>query len=52
VDYVTEATLTFAMKHPNGKSFSAAEISERTELVLSDRFATICTVEEALARAI
>jgi nicotinamidase-related amidase len=52
VDYVTEATLTFPMQHPNGKTFSAAEISERTELVLSGRFATICTVDEALARAI
>jgi nicotinamidase-related amidase len=51
VDYVTEATLTFPMQHPNGKTFSAAQISERTELVLSGRFATICTVSQALTRA-
>jgi nicotinamidase-related amidase len=51
VDYVTEATLTFPMQHPNGKTYSAAEISERTELVLDGRFATICTGGEALARA-
>ncbi len=51
VDYVTAATLTFAMQHPNGKRFTAAEIAEKTELVLTGRFATICTVSDALARA-
>lgn len=51
VDYVTEATLTFAMKHPRtGRAYSAAELKERTELVLADRFARIATVEEALAK--
>ncbi len=50
VDYVTEATLTFAMQHPNGKNFSASEIKERTELVLHGRFATICSVAETLSR--
>jgi nicotinamidase-related amidase len=51
VDYVTEATLTFPMQHSNKKVFSAADICERTELVLSGRFATICSVDEALPRA-
>lgn len=49
VDYVTEATLTFAMTHANGQRFSPAEIKARTELVLSGRFARITSVEEALA---
>jgi nicotinamidase-related amidase len=50
VDYVTEATLTFAMTHAvSGRAFTPAEIKERTELVLADRFARIASVEEALA---
>jgi nicotinamidase-related amidase len=49
VDYVTDATLTFAMTDRHGKQWSAAEIKARTELVLDDRFARIVTVEEALA---
>lgn len=49
VDFVGEATLTFPMTDPrSGRQFSAAEIRERTELVLRDRFARIATVEEAL----
>ena len=51
VDYVTAATLTFPMRHKNGRTYTAAEIRERTELVLEDRFAHICTVEEAVVRA-
>ncbi|WP_374567217.1 cysteine hydrolase family protein [Ideonella sp.] len=51
VDYVTEATLTFDMTTPSGATLSAAAIRERTETVLAGRFATICTVEQALARA-
>ena len=51
VDFVTEATLTFAMRHPlSGKLYSADEIREKTELVLAGRFADIVTVEQALAR--
>lgn len=50
VDYVTEATLTFAMPHASGQVFSAADIKTRTELVLSGRFARIATVEQALGR--
>lgn len=49
VDYVTEATLTFAMRHANGRVFSPAEIKEKTELVLAGRFARICSVAQALA---
>jgi nicotinamidase-related amidase len=51
VDYVTEATLTFAIQHASGRVFSPVEIRERTELVLEGRFAKVCSVEEALARA-
>jgi nicotinamidase-related amidase len=51
VDFVSEATLTFEMKSPAGRTFSAADLRERTETVLAGRFATICSVEQALARA-
>jgi nicotinamidase-related amidase len=51
VDYVTEATLTFAMTDRRGRQWSAQEIKARTELVLDGRFARIATVEEALAGA-
>lgn len=51
VDYVTEATLTWDMKTPAGTLLTAAQIKERTATVLAGRFATLCTVEEALARA-
>jgi nicotinamidase-related amidase len=49
VDYVTEATLTFAMTHPDGRRYEPADIKARTELVLAGRFARIATVEQALA---
>lgn len=51
VDYVTEATLTFDMQTPGGQTLSAAQITERTATVLAGRFATLCTVQEALQRA-
>ena len=51
VDYVTEATLTFAMTDRHGRVWSPQEIKERTELVLEDRFARIVTVQEALESA-
>lgn len=51
VDDVTEAPLTFDMPTPTDKRLSAAQIRERTETVLSGRFATLCTVGQALARA-
>ena len=51
VDYVTAATLTWAMKAPSGRELDAAAIRERTETVLAGRFATICSVDQALERA-
>ncbi|WP_242167087.1 MULTISPECIES: isochorismatase family protein [unclassified Pseudomonas] len=49
VDFVSEATLTFAMTHArSGRVYTAAEIRERTELVLEERFARIVTVAQAL----
>ncbi len=51
VDYVAEATLTFAMTDAAGRTWSADEIRARTELVLAGRFATITSVEQALDRA-
>lgn len=51
VDFVSEATLTFPMTHARiGREYSAAEIRERTELVLEERFARIVTVAQALER--
>ena len=51
VDYCVDATLTFDMEQPDGRSLSAADIKARTTTVLKDRFATLCTVEHALQRA-
>jgi len=49
VDYVTDATLTFPMRHAaSGRLYEPTEIKERTELVLEKRFARICTVDQAL----
>ena len=52
VDYVTEATLTFAMTDAAGRRWSPGEIKARSELVLAGRFARIATVDEALAAAV
>jgi nicotinamidase-related amidase len=51
VDFVSEATLTFPMTTPSGQTLGTAQIRERTDTVLAGRFATLCTVEQALARA-
>jgi nicotinamidase-related amidase len=51
VDYVIEATMTWEMTDRAGRVWSPEEIKARTELVLEGRFATVVTVEEALARA-
>lgn len=51
VDFVSEATLTFAMRDAGGRDWSAAEIKARSELVLDQRFARIVTVAQALAAA-
>jgi nicotinamidase-related amidase len=50
VDFVTDATLTFDMATPDGGTLTAAQIRERTATVLAGRFATLCSVDEALAR--
>lgn len=51
VDYVLDATLTYDMVQPDGRPLAAADIKARTATVLQDRFAQICSVDEALARA-
>lgn len=51
VDYVTEATLTFPIRHASGVMVGVDELKLRTEVALQDRFAQIVTVEQALARA-
>jgi nicotinamidase-related amidase len=48
VRYVTDATLTFPMRTRAGREVSAAEIRERTELVLDGRFARIVSSADAL----
>ncbi len=48
VHYVTDATLTFDMQHQDGSWLSASEIKHRTETVLHQRFANVCSVEQAL----
>ncbi|MGH8138900.1 MAG: cysteine hydrolase family protein [Steroidobacteraceae bacterium] len=49
VHYITDATLTFPMQSRSGRKFSAADIRERTELVLDGRFARIVSTADALA---
>jgi nicotinamidase-related amidase len=51
VDYCLEATLTWDMQHLDGTLLPAADIMARTAAVLTERFARICTVEQALAGA-
>ncbi|MEN3261842.1 isochorismatase family protein [Sodalis endosymbiont of Spalangia cameroni] len=48
VTFVTEATLTFPMRH-GGQTLSSAELKHRTETVLVDRFAAIRDVAGCLA---
>jgi len=52
VDYCLDATLTWDMQQLDGSTLSAADIKARTATVLKDRFATICSPTEALARAV
>ena len=49
VRYVTDATLTFPMRTRAGREVSAAEIQERTEMVLDGRFARVVSTAGALA---
>ena len=51
VDYVPDATLTFDMTHLDGTPLLSRDIVARTCAVLSDRFARICSVDEAIERA-
>ena len=52
VDFVSSATLTFDMEMPGGGVLRADDIVRRTETVLQGRFATLCTVDEAVRRAV
>lgn len=52
VDFVPEATLTWDMTQPDGQPLTACDIKARTATVLAGRFARICTVDEALERAL
>jgi nicotinamidase-related amidase len=45
VTYATDATLTFPMVSDSGRTFSAEDIRERTELVLAGRFADVVKAE-------
>jgi nicotinamidase-related amidase len=51
VDFVSEATLTFAMTDRQGRQWTAADIKARTELVLDGRFGCVQNVGQALAAA-
>ena len=51
VRYVTDATLTFPMRSRLGTRILAAEIRERTELVLDGRFAQVVSAAEALRQS-
>jgi nicotinamidase-related amidase len=50
VDYALDATLTWDMQQPDGRTLSAADIKMRTATVLQDRFAHISTAQAALKR--
>lgn len=49
VDFVSQATLTFDMQTLDGQRLAARDIVKRTEAVLSERFARICTVADIQA---
>jgi nicotinamidase-related amidase len=48
VDYALDATLTWDMLQPDGKTLTAADIKMRTATVLQGRFANVCSVAEIL----
>lgn len=48
VDFVLDATLTFDMRLADGAPFPSADIKACTAAVLQDRFARICSAEDAL----
>ena len=45
VVYATDATLTFPMVAESGRRYTAADITQRTELVLAGRFAQVMQAE-------
>ncbi len=49
VSYVTDATLTFDMQHMDGTLLCAADIKARTAAVLTERFATVMSVQECVS---
>jgi nicotinamidase-related amidase len=51
IDYVNDATHTFDLEQTDGSPLRVADIKSHTAAVLNGRFATLCTVEQALARA-
>ena len=51
IDYVVDATHTYAMAQPDGQPLDVASLKARTATVLADRFATLCSVPQALERA-
>jgi nicotinamidase-related amidase len=50
IDYALDATMTWDMQQPDGKTLPAADIKMRTATVLHDRFATVCDAQSALDR--
>jgi nicotinamidase-related amidase len=48
VDFVLDATQTYAKEDPDGRLWSADEIKARTALVLHERFARILSTEDLL----
>ncbi|MFC0226157.1 isochorismatase family protein [Serratia aquatilis] len=50
VTFVTEATLTFPMYHPDDALFTPEQLKRHTETVLVNRFATIANVDDVLAQ--
>ncbi len=48
VDYAIDATLTWDMLQPDGKTLSAADVKMRTATVLQERFANVVDVRTAL----
>jgi nicotinamidase-related amidase len=50
VDFVTDATLTFPIPHPDRDGeWPADAVAARTEYVLRDRFARVRTADDLLA---
>ncbi len=50
VTFVTEATLTFPMRHPDGSLFTPEQLKRHTETVLVDRFAALASVDDVLTQ--